>query len=56
MNRLKIIDLLLSKEHVYNLEEYTTIITDELRKVFEIKDKEELERCYQRLLELSKED
>ena len=56
MNRLKIIELLLSKEHVYNLEEYTTIITDELRKVFESKDEEELKRCYQRLLELSKED
>ena len=56
MNRIKIIELLLSKEHVYNLEEYTTIITDELRKVFESKDEEEWERCYQRLLELSKED
>ena len=56
LNRLNIIELLLSKEQVYNLEYYLTVITDELKKVFESKDEEERERCYQRLLELSKED
>ena len=56
MNRLKIIELLLSKEHVYNLEDYITVVTDVIKEVIESKDERELERCYQRLLELSKED
>ena len=55
MYRLKIIELLLSKEHDYNLEDYKTV-TDVIKEVIESKDERELERCYQRLLELSKED
>lgn len=56
MNRFKIIELLLSKEHSYNLEDYNTVVTDIIKEVIESNDENELERCYQRLLELSKED
>lgn len=56
MNRFKIIELLLSKEHVYKLEYYKTVVTDVIKEVIGSKNERELERCYQRLLELSKED
>lgn len=56
MYRLKIIELLLSKEHVYNLKDYNTVVTDIIREVIESKEEETIERCYHRLLELSKED
>ena len=55
MNRLNIIELLLSKEYNYNLKEYNTIITDIIKEAIESKEENDLERCYLRLLELSKE-
>lgn len=51
--RLKVIELLLSKEYEYNLEDYLTKVTDLLKEI--IKDKNSIEECYLQLLQLSKE-
>lgn len=52
-SRLKVIELLLSKEYEYNLEDYLTKVTDLLKEI--IKDKKSIEECYLQLLQLSKE-